>query len=85
MRKLLAIAAVSLLAFSPALAEAQSAQSSQQSCNDNDNDNSNSNSNNQNSDLCSPVLWIVGSLALVGMTVGIVAATTTTPSQPVSP
>lgn len=83
MRKLLAIAAVSLLAFSPALAEAQSTQTSDQSCNDNDNNNANQ--NNQNSDLCSPVLWIVGSLALVGMTVGIVAATTTTPSQPVSP
>jgi hypothetical protein len=83
MRKLLAIAAFALLAFSPALAQAQSTQDSQQSCDDTDN--SGTNQNNQNSDLCSPVLWIAGSLALVGVTVGIVAATANNQNQPVSP
>jgi hypothetical protein len=73
MRKLLVIAACSLLAFSPALAQAQTT-TSQQSCDSSDQNGPTSNNNNNN-DLCSPVLWIVGTLALVGATVGIVAAT----------
>lgn len=70
MRTLFAILTASLLAITPVLAEAQPAQTSDQSCDGRD-------QNGQRSDdLCSPFLWIVGGVILVGATVGIVAATT---------